>query len=165
MVLECQCKQQRNSTTITEHTLFNHMVKKSKPSFSFTTPKVFKISARTKRDLRQSRVHSIGIQEYFRHFLHGVKRSEIALCLSGFLLVGYRKECCQCDDRLAPEDGTCIFSARINGPLPLFDSHIRDDDGPQVWRGLPGVKLSIRPPILHPSPDTFSSDERDAVVH
>ena len=110
-------------------------------------------------------MHSIRIQEYFRHFLHAVKPSGIALSLSDFLLVGYKTECCQCDDRLAPEDGTCIFSPRINGPLPLFDVHIRDDDGPQVWRGLPGVKLSIRPPILHPSPDILSFDERDVVVH
>ena len=163
-VLECQCKQHCNCT-ITQHTLFSHMVTKSKPSFSSTPPKVFKVSARTKRDFGQSTVHSTGIQEYFRHFLYGVKLSGMAVCLSGFLLVGYRTECCQSDDRLAPEDGTCIFSARINGPLPLFDAHIRDDDGPQVWRGLPGVKLSIRPPILHPSPDTFSSDKRDAVMH
>lgn len=162
-VLEYQCKQ-TCSCTIPQYTLFSHMVKKSKPSYS-STPKVFKVSARTKRDFGQSRVHSIGIQEYFRHFLDGVKLSGMALCLSGFLLVGYRTECCQSDDWLAPEDGTCIFSVRINGPLPLFDAHIRDDDGPQVWRGLPGVKLSIRPPILHPSPDTFSSDERDAVIH
>jgi hypothetical protein len=83
-------------------------------------------------------------------------------CRVSFLLAGYKKACCRSDDRLAPEDGTCIFSARINGPLLLLAAHIRDD-GPQVWRGLPGVKLSIRPPILHPSPDKLSCDEHDAV--
>lgn len=132
-VLECQCKQQYNCTGITEYSLLSHMVKKSKPSFSATTPKVFKASNRTKRDFGQSRVHSIGIQEYFRHFLHGVKLSGIALCLSGFLLVGYRTECCQCDDQLAPEDGTCIFSARINGPpTAVRRSHSRRRRSPGV---------------------------------